>query len=79
MNFENLITKTSSKMATPWDYKGLEKVLLQAPHRETQILTLLNLFGNRGDLSCPSVFIYGHTGTGKSHVTKAVMDSLEVK
>lgn len=65
-------------MATPWDYKGIENVLMSAPHRETQITTLLNLFGNTSDISCPGIFIYGHTGTGKSYLTKTLMESLKV-
>lgn len=66
-------------MACPWDYDEMETVLAKAPNRESQIMTLLNLFGSRSDLACPSIFIYGHTSSGKSLVIKTLMKHLKVR
>ncbi|CAI9578028.1 unnamed protein product, partial [Staurois parvus] len=55
--------------------KELEKWLLC---REPQLSTLLAIFGERPHLSFPSIFIYGHTGTGKTYVVKTVMSTLEL-
>ncbi|RUS89133.1 hypothetical protein EGW08_003141 [Elysia chlorotica] len=41
--------------------------------RETQIKTLLALFGQRCHMTPGSIFVYGHTGTGKSLVIQSMM------
>lgn len=46
--------------------------------RELQLTTLLAIFGERSHLSFPSIFIYGHTGTGKTYILQAVLSTLEL-
>lgn len=58
--------------------EGVQDVFLKAPYREKEIATLLALFGSRDDLSCPSIFVYGNTATGKSFVVKMLMNTLKV-
>nr|XP_033814361.1 origin recognition complex subunit 5 isoform X2 [Geotrypetes seraphini] len=48
----------------------LEKMVLC---RESQISTLLSVFGEREHFSFPSIFIYGHTATGKTYVIKTLL------
>ena len=57
----------------------LDKIHSLCPCRKTQIETLDGLFGEDGDVAFPSIFVYGHTGTGKSHVLRNMMKSLEVR
>ncbi|CAG5115040.1 unnamed protein product [Candidula unifasciata] len=42
--------------------------------RQQQIKTLLSLFGQRQAMTTGSLFIYGHTGTGKSLVLQSVLN-----
>ncbi|XP_026853085.1 origin recognition complex subunit 5 [Electrophorus electricus] len=46
--------------------------------REVQASTLLALMGEPQQYSYPSVFIYGHRATGKSHVVLALLTELEL-
>ncbi|CAO2617034.1 Origin recognition complex subunit 5, partial [Lemmus lemmus] len=46
--------------------------------REAQVSTLQSLFGERHHLSFPSIFIYGHTASGKTYVTQTLLKALEV-
>ncbi|CAH2285379.1 origin recognition complex subunit 5 [Pelobates cultripes] len=46
--------------------------------RESQVSMLLAIFGERKHLSFPSIFIYGHTGTGKTYVLQTVLNTLEL-
>ncbi|KAJ8778619.1 hypothetical protein J1605_013296 [Eschrichtius robustus] len=46
--------------------------------RESQVSTLQSLFGERHHFSFPSIFIYGHTASGKTYVTQTLLKSLEV-
>ncbi|OCT76899.1 hypothetical protein XELAEV_18032103mg [Xenopus laevis] len=46
--------------------------------RESQVSTLLSIFGERQHLSFPSIFIYGHTGTGKTYILQTVLRTLEL-
>ncbi|XP_056605377.1 origin recognition complex subunit 5 isoform X1 [Triplophysa dalaica] len=48
------------------------------PCRETQVTTLLSLMGEPDQYSYPSIFIYGHRATGKSHVVLSIMKDLEL-
>ncbi|XP_026065638.1 origin recognition complex subunit 5 isoform X1 [Carassius auratus] len=48
------------------------------PCRDTQLETLLQLMGQPDQYSYPSIFIYGHRATGKSHVVLSVMKDLEL-
>ncbi|KAH9493211.1 Origin recognition complex subunit 5 [Bulinus truncatus] len=41
--------------------------------RQPQIKTLLSLFGQRHHLTPGSIFVYGHTGTGKSLVIQSLL------
>ncbi|XP_073439972.1 origin recognition complex subunit 5 isoform X2 [Dendrobates tinctorius] len=54
---------------------SLEKL---APCRESQLSTLLAIFGESSHLSFPSIFIYGHTGTGKTYLLQTVLSTLEL-
>ncbi|KAG7455968.1 hypothetical protein MATL_G00246690 [Megalops atlanticus] len=48
------------------------------PCRETQAGALLSLLGEPEQYSYPSIFIYGHRATGKSHVTQTLLKELEM-
>lgn len=60
-------------------------VLARMPHlenvvlcRESQVSTLQSLFGERHHFSFPSIFIYGHTASGKTYVTQTLLNTLEL-
>uniref|UniRef100_A0A2K6PSK7 Origin recognition complex subunit 5 n=1 Tax=Rhinopithecus roxellana TaxID=61622 RepID=A0A2K6PSK7_RHIRO len=53
----------------------LENVVLC---RESQVSTLQSLFGERHHFSFPSIFIYGHTASGKTYVTQTLLKTLEL-
>ncbi|XP_042540700.1 origin recognition complex subunit 5 [Dipodomys spectabilis] len=53
----------------------LENVVLC---REAQVSTLQSLFGERHHFSFPSIFIYGHTASGKTYVTQTLLKTLEL-
>ncbi|XP_028601702.2 origin recognition complex subunit 5 isoform X1 [Podarcis muralis] len=46
--------------------------------RESQVSTLLSIFGERQHLSFPSLFIYGHTSSGKTYVMQTLLKTLEL-
>ncbi|XP_063074016.1 origin recognition complex subunit 5 [Engraulis encrasicolus] len=46
--------------------------------RETQASTLLALLGEPEHYSYPSIFVYGHRASGKSHVTESMLQELEL-
>ncbi|XP_059568751.1 origin recognition complex subunit 5 isoform X2 [Myotis daubentonii] len=46
--------------------------------RESQVSTLQSLFGERHHFSFPSIFIYGHTASGKTYVTQTLLKTLEL-
>ncbi|XP_037367193.1 origin recognition complex subunit 5 [Talpa occidentalis] len=46
--------------------------------RESQVSTLQSLFGERHHFSFPSIFIYGHTASGKTYVTQTLLNTLEL-
>nr|XP_020668664.1 origin recognition complex subunit 5 isoform X2 [Pogona vitticeps] len=48
------------------------------PCRESQVSTLLSLFGERQHYSFPALFIYGHTSSGKTYVVKTLLQTLEL-
>ena len=48
------------------------------PCRKVQIEKLVGLFGEKGEIAYPAIFVYGHTGTGKSHVLRSLMNNLKV-
>ncbi|XP_055248532.1 origin recognition complex subunit 5 isoform X2 [Gorilla gorilla gorilla] len=53
----------------------LENVVLC---RESQVSILQSLFGERHHFSFPSIFIYGHTASGKTYVTQTLLKTLEL-
>ena len=55
----------------------LNRIHSFCPCRKTQIETLAGLFGENDEIAYPSIFVYGHTGTGKSHVLKNMMNNLK--
>ncbi|OXB71265.1 UNVERIFIED_CONTAM: hypothetical protein H355_002791, partial [Colinus virginianus] len=48
------------------------------PCRESQVSMLLSVFGERQYLSFPSIFIYGHTSSGKTYVMKTLLNTLQL-
>ena len=46
--------------------------------REKQVSTLLSQFNTRNSFSCGSIFIYGHTATGKNYVLETLFEKLEL-
>ena len=60
------------------DYRMKEQVKCLCPCRSVQIEQLIDLFGEKGEPSCPCIFVYGHTGTGKNHVLKVIMNLFKV-
>ncbi|XP_066489952.1 origin recognition complex subunit 5 isoform X2 [Tiliqua scincoides] len=48
------------------------------PCRETQVSTLLSIFGERQHFSFPALFIYGHTSSGKTFVMQTLLKTLEL-
>lgn len=45
--------------------------------RQKQIELLVSLFGEKHEMTLPSLFIYGHTGGGKSLVISRILEELE--
>uniref|UniRef100_A0A672G744 Orc1-like AAA ATPase domain-containing protein n=1 Tax=Salarias fasciatus TaxID=181472 RepID=A0A672G744_SALFA len=62
-----------------YDQERLRSVAERLPCREAQAGTLLSLLGEPQQYSYPSVFIYGHRASGKSHVVDVLMEELEVR
>ncbi|XP_043353287.1 origin recognition complex subunit 5 isoform X3 [Dermochelys coriacea] len=48
------------------------------PCRESQVSSLLSVFGERQHFSFPSIFIYGHTSSGKTYVMQTLLETLEL-
>ncbi|XP_068962660.1 origin recognition complex subunit 5-like isoform X1 [Petaurus breviceps papuanus] len=46
--------------------------------RESQVSSLLALFGERHHFSFPSIFIYGHTASGKTYVMETLLKTSEL-
>ncbi|KAK7101883.1 hypothetical protein V1264_020195 [Littorina saxatilis] len=46
--------------------------------RNSQLDLLLSLFGERGHLTPASVFMYGHTATGKSYIIETLLKTLNL-
>ncbi|XP_059843169.1 origin recognition complex subunit 5 [Hypanus sabinus] len=45
--------------------------------RDSQIVTLLSLLGEPQHYSYPSIFVYGHTATGKTYVIQTLLKTLK--
>lgn len=56
----------------------LQRLTEKLPCREAQVSTLLTLMGEPGHYAYPSVFIYGHRATGKSHVLISMLTDLQL-
>ncbi|KAM4615009.1 origin recognition complex subunit 5 [Polymixia lowei] len=56
----------------------LLRVAEKLPCRDVQAGILLSLMGEPGQYSYPSIFIYGHRATGKSHVIHTLLKELEL-
>lgn len=63
---------------SPYPEEKLQRLEKLSLCRELQLTTLLAIFGERSHLSFPSIFIYGHTGTGKTYILQAVLSTLEL-
>ncbi|XP_008281132.1 origin recognition complex subunit 5 [Stegastes partitus] len=61
-----------------YDEEKLRRVAEQLPCREVQAGMLLSLMGEPQQYSYPSVFIYGHRASGKSHVLHVLLRELEL-
>ncbi|XP_068785769.1 origin recognition complex subunit 5 isoform X2 [Struthio camelus] len=48
------------------------------PCRESQVSMLLSIFGERQQFTFPSIFIYGHTSSGKTYVIQTLLNTLRV-
>eukprot|EP00112_Aurelia_sp_Birch-Aquarium-sp1_P002598 Seg1289.8 transcript_id=Seg1289.8/GoldUCD/mRNA.D3Y31 product="Origin recognition complex subunit 5" protein_id=Seg1289.8/GoldUCD/D3Y31 len=55
----------------------LKRIHSLCPCRKTQIETLAGLFGEDDEIAFPSIFVHGHTGTGKSHAMRNMMSCLK--
>ncbi|XP_074645442.1 origin recognition complex subunit 5-like [Tubulanus polymorphus] len=68
-------------MAMVYGYPESDVVSLfeKLPCRDKQIQLLLSLFGPRDQIAAPSLFIYGHTATGKTDVVKSIMNTLKLQ
>lgn len=56
----------------------LQRVAERLPCREVQAGMLLSLMGQPEHYSYPSIFIYGHRASGKSHVMQVLLKELEL-
>ncbi|NWX84373.1 ORC5 protein, partial [Nothoprocta ornata] len=48
------------------------------PCRESQVSMLLSIFGERQQFTFPSIFIYGHTSSGKTYVMQTLLNTLQL-
>ena len=70
-----------SCLGTEYGYKenDINIIYDDCPCRWNQIDSLLKLIGPRDELCPQSLFIYGHTATGKSHLLRCMVNTLKVK
>ncbi|XP_074481471.1 origin recognition complex subunit 5 [Sebastes fasciatus] len=61
-----------------YEEERLQRVSEQLPCREMQAGMLLALLGQPHQYSYPSIFIYGHRASGKSHVMQVLLKELEL-
>ncbi|XP_067420099.1 origin recognition complex subunit 5 isoform X1 [Emydura macquarii macquarii] len=76
------MTETRIKMPNFGHPEYPEATLLHlesmVPCRESQVSSLLSIFGERQHFSFPSIFIYGHTSSGKTYVMQTLLETLEL-
>ncbi|VDI46906.1 origin recognition complex subunit 5 [Mytilus galloprovincialis] len=70
------IQAASENMAEVDNFK--EDLNKTFPCRQSQINLLLSLFGQRHQYTYSSLFIYGHTGTGKTAVTTNILNHFKL-
>ncbi|XP_061767951.1 origin recognition complex subunit 5 [Nerophis ophidion] len=69
----------SSLLRQPgYEEERLLRVAEQLPCRELQAGLLLSLMGEPQQYSFPSIFIYGHRASGKSHVVNVLLKELQL-
>ncbi|XP_069816078.1 origin recognition complex subunit 5 isoform X2 [Dendropsophus ebraccatus] len=68
----------SAAKHSPYPEEKLQSLEKLTPCRESQITSLLAIFGERSHLSFSSIFIYGHTGTGKTYILQTALSTLEL-
>ncbi|XP_068611537.1 origin recognition complex subunit 5 [Brachionichthys hirsutus] len=61
-----------------YEEEKLQRVAEQLPCRLGQVGMLLSLMGQPHHYSYPSIFIYGHRASGKSHVMQILLQELEL-
>ncbi|XP_029521637.1 origin recognition complex subunit 5-like isoform X1 [Oncorhynchus nerka] len=61
-----------------YEDEKLQRVMERLPCRGVQASMLLALMGEPEQCSYPSIFIYGHRATGKSHVIHTLLKELEL-
>ncbi|XP_074798616.1 origin recognition complex subunit 5 isoform X2 [Natator depressus] len=76
------MTETGIKMPNFEHPEYPEATLLHlesmVPCRESQVSSLMSIFGERQHFSFPSIFIYGHTSSGKTYVMQTLLETLEL-
>lgn len=72
----NKMDTTKNKLG---DDEMVETVKSLCPCRSVQIDQLIELFGDKDELSYPRIFLYGLTGSGKTHVLKSIMKTFMVR
>ena len=76
-SFFRLYTKMAAKEGS-YRKETLDSVYNKLVCRKSEIDLLLTLFGDRGSFVSPSIFICGHTATGKTVVVETLLKDLEV-
>jgi origin recognition complex subunit 5 len=56
----------------------MQRLISQFPGRKTMICTILSLMGEPSHWVTPSIYIYGHSGTGKTSLIKSIMEVSKV-
>ena len=76
-SFFRLYTKMAAKEGS-YRKETLDSVYNKLVCRKSEIDLLLTLFGVRSSFVSPSIFICGHTATGKTVVVETLLKDLEV-
>ncbi|CAB1346019.1 unnamed protein product [Coregonus sp. 'balchen'] len=71
-------SSTEYRLSRGYEDEKLQRVTERLPCREVQASMLLALMGEPEQCSYPSMFIYGHRATGKSHVIHTLLKELEL-
>ncbi|XP_071960381.1 origin recognition complex subunit 5-like [Antedon mediterranea] len=50
----------------------------EIPSRKKQIQILVDLFGQKNHYTCPALYIFGHSATGKSLIINSILTKLEL-